>query len=149
MILRPPRRDELASLSDLCLRSKAVWDYDDAMLEAFRQELTLTEENLAGDAVVLAEDRRGIAGMVQVSWDGEECHLEKLFVEPARLGEGTGQMLYTWACRTAQGAGAREMIIASDPDAAPFYVHMGAVPEGEAESGSIPGRFLPRLVHKL
>ena len=43
MILRPPRLDELPYLSDLCLRSKAVWDYDEAMLDAFKDELTLTE----------------------------------------------------------------------------------------------------------
>ena len=42
MILRPPRLDELPYLSDLCLRSKAVWDYDEAMLDAFKDELTLT-----------------------------------------------------------------------------------------------------------
>ena len=34
MILRIPRPDELASLSDLCLRSKAVWAYGDDMLDA-------------------------------------------------------------------------------------------------------------------
>ena len=70
-------------------------------------------------------------------------------LEPARLGEGTGKMLYVWACRFAQGLGARELVIEADPDAAPFYRHMGAEPAGEAESGSIPGRFLPRLVHRL
>ena len=149
MILRPPTPDELPGLSALCLRSKAVWDYSDDMLGAFLEELTLTEDDLAEDAIVLAEDKRGCAGMVQVSYDGTECCLEKLFVEPTRLGEGTGQMLYVWACRTAQNAGAREMIIESDPDSALFYVHMGAVRDGEAESGSIPGRMLPRFVHKL
>jgi GNAT superfamily N-acetyltransferase len=150
MILRPPNPDELAALSDMCLRSKAVWNYDEAMLEAFRDELTLTEDDLDFDAVVVAEDKRGVAGLAEVSLEEDgTSHLEKLFVEPARLGEGTGKMLYVWACRFAQGLGARELVIEADPDAAPFYRHMGAEPAGEAESGSIPGRFLPRLVHRL
>lgn len=150
MILRPPKPDELPFLSDLCLRSKAVWDYDDAMLDAFRGELTLTEDDLESDVIIVAEDLRGVAGMAQLSFDESgTSHLDKLFVEPARLGEGTGKMLYVWACRYAQGSGAKEMVIESDPDAAPFYRHMGAEPDGEAESGSIPGRFLPRLVHRL
>jgi hypothetical protein len=34
--LRAPRLDELEALSDLCLRSKAVWGYDAAFLEACR-----------------------------------------------------------------------------------------------------------------
>ncbi|WP_300423446.1 GNAT family N-acetyltransferase [uncultured Hyphomonas sp.] len=150
MILRPPRLDELPYLSDLCLRSKAVWDYDEAMLDAFKDELTLTEDDLESDVIIVAEDLRGVAGGAQLSFDETgSSYLDKLFVEPVRLGEGTGKMLYVWACRYAQGSGAKEMVIEADPDAAPFYVHMGAEPAGEAESGSIPGRLLPRLVHKL
>lgn len=150
MILRPPRLDELPYLSDLCLRSKAVWDYDEAMLDAFKDELTLTEDDLESDVIIVAEDLRGVAGVAQLSFDESgSSYLDKLFVEPVRLGEGTGKMLYVWACRYAQGSGAKEMVIEADPDAAPFYVHMGAEPAGEAESGSIPGRLLPRLVHKL
>ena len=149
MVLRPPNYNELPMLSALCLRSKAVWAYSDGMLDAFRQELTLTDADLAEDAIMLAEDRRGIAGVVHISQDGSECHLEKLFIDPARFGEGTGHMLYVWATRTAQKTGAYEMIIDSDPNAAPFYVRMGAVADGKAESRSIPGRFLLRLVHRL
>ncbi len=150
MILRPPRLDELPYLSDLCLRSKAVWDYDEAMLDAFKDELTLTEDDLESDVIIVAEDLRGVAGVAQLSFDETgSSYLDKLFVEPVRLGEGTGKMLYVWACRYAQGPGAKEMVIEADPDAAPFYVDMGAEPAGEAESGSIPGRLLPRLVHKL
>tara|TARA_R110000796_G_scaffold63957_7_gene148019 strand:- start:546 stop:998 length:453 start_codon:yes stop_codon:yes gene_type:complete len=150
MILRPPNADELQSLSEMCLRSKSVWNYDDVMLDAFRSELTLTEEDLEKDAIVVAEDRRGVAGLAEISVDETgTSHLDKLFVEPTRLGEGTGKMLYVWACRFAQGLGAHELVIDADPDAAPFYIHMGAEQTGETESGSLPGRYLPRLVHRL
>ena len=149
MRLRAPRPDELETLSDLCLRSKAVWGYEAEMLERFRHELSLSEDDVREDAIVVADDLRGIAGVVEVSFDGDVAVLEKLFVEPARIGEGTGNLMYVWACRTAQGRGAREMVIDSDPGAAAFYVRMGAEPAGEAESGSVPGRFLPRLVHRL
>ena len=98
----------------------------------------------------LAEDRRGVAGLAEISVDETgTSHLDKLFVEPTRLGEGTGKMLYVWACRFAQGLGAHELVIDADPDAAPFYIHMGAEQTGETESGSLPGRYLPRLVHRL
>jgi GNAT superfamily N-acetyltransferase len=90
-----------------------------------------------------------VAGVVQVAIDGETAWLEKLFVEPARLGEGTGQMLYVWACRIAQDAGAKDLVIDCDPDAMKFYLRMGAERDGEAESASISGRMLPRLVHRL
>jgi GNAT superfamily N-acetyltransferase len=149
MILREPKPDELAALSALCLRSKAHWGYPADMLEAFAAELTVTPRDLADDAIMLAEDKRGVAGLVQLSKQGEDAVLEKLFVEPDRLGEGTGKLLYVWACRVARENGARNLRIDSDPDAAAFYEHLGAMRSGTAESNSIPGRKLPRLLHPL
>jgi predicted N-acetyltransferase YhbS len=86
---------------------------------------------------------------VQLSKQGEDAVLEKLFVEPDRLGEGTGKLLYVWACRVARENGAKNLVIDSDPDAAAFYEGLGAVRSGTAKSGSIPGRTLPHLVHPL
>lgn len=149
MRLRAPSHYEYATLTDLCMRSKAVWGYSPDMLEAFRAELTISEDDAATDMIVVADDIRGVAGVVQVAIDGETAWLEKLFVEPARLGEGTGQMLYVWACRIAQDAGAKDLVIDCDPDAMKFYLRMGAERDGEAESASISGRMLPRLVHRL
>jgi hypothetical protein len=37
------------------------------------------------------------------------------------------------------------LAILSDPNAAPFYERMGAVPAGDAPSDAIPGRRLPLL----
>ena len=139
MRLRSPSHYEYATLTDLCMRSKAVWGYTPEMLEAFRAELTVSEEDAATDVIVVADDIRGIAGVVQVAIDGE----------PMRLGEGTGQMMYVWACRVAQDAGATDLVIDCDPDAKGFYLRMGAEQDGEAESPSISGRMLPRLVHRL
>jgi len=131
------------------MRSKAVWGYPDDMLEEFRAELTIAEEDVESSIVIVADDIRGIAGVAQVALDGETAWLEKLFVEPTRLGEGTGQMMYVWACRVAQDSGATDLVIDCDPDAMKFYTRMGAEPDGEAESPSISGRMLPRLVHRL
>ena len=149
MRLRSPSHYEYATLTDLCMRSKAVWGYPDDMLEEFRAELTIAEEDVESSIVIVADDIRGIAGVAQVALDGDTAWLEKLFVEPTRLGEGTGQMMYVWACRVAQDSGARDLVIDCDPDAMKFYMRMGAEPDGEAESPSISGRMLPRLVHRL
>jgi len=149
MILREPVPAELPALTGLCERSKAHWGYPAEMMEAFRAELAVTPADLAEDAIMLAEDKRGLAGMVQVSKQGEDAVLEKLFVDPERLGEGTGKILYVWACRVARENGAKNLVIDADPDAAAFYEHMGAVRQGTAASGSIPGRELPHLVHPL
>ena len=149
MILREPAPSELRKLSGLCQRSKAHWGYPADMMKAFRGELTIRKADLTEDAVMLAEDKRGIAGVVQVSKQGDDAVLEKLFVDPDRMGEGTGKILYVWACRVARDNGAKNLLIDSDPESAAFYEGLGAVRSGTAESASIPGRQLPHLVHPL
>jgi len=143
--IRAPHEDELELLSALCLRSKAVWGYDEAFMAACRDELTVTLDDLHSWQMQLAEDAEGIVGVAQVTLDGDEADLSKLFVDPARLRAGVGRVLFDWAVETARSLGARRMIIEADPDAVDFYRSMGARKVGSAPSGSIPGRVLPRL----
>jgi hypothetical protein len=65
--------------------------------------------------------------------------LLKLFVEPSAFRSGTGK----------EKTGATQLTIESDPDAAPFYRRMGAYDVGQAPSGSVPGRMLPKLAMNL
>ncbi|MEL7546885.1 MAG: GNAT family N-acetyltransferase [Pseudomonadota bacterium] len=148
-ILRPPEGDELADLSALCLRSKAYWGYDTAFLAACVDELTLTKQDLQSDPIIVLEDQLGLAGVAQLSLDTDGCFLEKLFVDTDRIGRGYGKRLFDWAVDTARARGAHQFIIEADPGAAPFYRHMGCVRAGEALSGSVAGRALPRFVYTL
>jgi hypothetical protein len=49
----------------------------------------------------------------------------------------------------ARVRGGRVMGVDADPFAAPFYKRMGMREIGVSPSGSIPGRFLPRLSIEL
>src|SRR4051812_44240957 len=119
--LRDARADELPSLTALCLRSKAVWGYDDAFMLACRNELTLCCNELRSTIVQVAE-RDGIAvGLAQIKVIGREADLRKLFVEPGVLRSGVGALLFAWATATARRLGAVRMTIEADPGAAPFY----------------------------
>jgi hypothetical protein len=149
LILRSARADELDALTDLCLRSKAVWGYDRAFMEACRDELTLTQEDLRETKLQVAERDGAIVGMAQVSAEGATAYLEKLFVDPGQLRGGAGRTLFAWAKTASTECGATHLVIEADPDAAPFYRRMGARDDGVAPSGSIPGRFLPRLTVNL
>ena len=147
--LRTALRHELPDLSALCLRSKAVWGYDDAFLAACRTELTLHPDELQTTSLQVAERDAAVVGMVQVKVDGADADLLKLFVEPTLLGAGIGRLLLGWATTTASDLGAVRMMIEADPGAAPFYERMGARQDGFAPSRSIPGRMLPRLLLEL
>jgi GNAT superfamily N-acetyltransferase len=145
LALRPARPDEGPALTELCLRSKAIWGYDAAFMQACRKELAVTPAAIMSSRVQVAEVDGRLAGVAEVKSEGDVAQLEKLFVEPTMLRTGTGRQLFDWAKATARAAGARTMLIEADPDAAPFYRRMGAVDDGVVPSGSIPGRFIPRL----
>ena len=147
--LRDVLQNELSSLDELCLRSKAVWGYDDAFMTACRDELTLHPDELRTTHLQIAECDGAIVGLAQVRVTGQEADLMKLFVEPAQLGSGVGRLLFGWATAKARRLGAVRMIIEADPGAAAFYERMGARHAGFAPSQSIAGRMLPRLLVEL
>jgi hypothetical protein len=53
--LRAGRKDEARWLSELALRSKGHWGYDQAFLDACRAELTLTPQDVEVQRVTVAE----------------------------------------------------------------------------------------------
>jgi len=146
LTIRAPTIDELSDLSDLCFRSKAVWGYDEEFMDACRGELSFEPRDLELTPIAVAEHDGKPIGVAQVEVVDDEADLLKLFVEPSALRSGTGKALLVWATDVAKKLGATRLIIA---DAAPFYRRMGAYDVGQAPSGSVPGRMLPKLVMNL
>jgi GNAT superfamily N-acetyltransferase len=148
-VIRAPDVRELPALSELCMRSKAVWGYDAAFMKACRAELTFDPRDLVTSRIAVAAQGDSVVGVAQVKISGAEADLQKLFVEPAALRGGVGRALFDWATEAAREMGASRMIIEADPDAAPFYRRLGARDVGVAPSGSIAGRMLPKLALEL
>jgi GNAT superfamily N-acetyltransferase len=146
LLIRAPKVEELPALSELCMRSKAVWGYDAAFMAACRAELTFDPRDLLNSKIAVAAQGDSVLGVAQVSMAGRDADLQKLFVEPGALRGGVGRALFAWALDAARDMGALRMIIEADPDAAPFYRRLGARDLGVAPSRSIVGRMLPRLV---
>jgi GNAT superfamily N-acetyltransferase len=149
LLIRSPAVDELPALSELCMRSKAVWGYDAEFMAACRRELTFEPHDLACSRIAVAVQGDSIVGVAQVRMAGRDADLQKLFVEPAALRGGVGRALFAWATDAAREMGASRMTIEADPDAAPFYRRLGARDIGLAPSGSVAGRMLPRLAFDL
>ena len=147
--LRPAQPDEAEELSALCLRSKAIWDYTPEQVESFRAELTITAEDIEAHSIIVAESAGAYLGIAHVIPDGDIAVLEDLFIDPSTIGSGLGRELFQWAIHAARNAGAVTLTFDADPNAEPFYKHMGAVTVGRSASGSIPGRYLPEMVYDL
>jgi GNAT superfamily N-acetyltransferase len=143
--LRDGRRDEARLLSELALRSKSYWGYDQAFLDACRAELTLGPEDVEIKRVTVAEHDGQVVGFYALAGDPPEGTLADLFVEPDHIGTGVGRALWEHAMGVARTLGFARLTLEADPGAEPFYLAMGAHRIGSVPSGSIPGRFIPLL----
>ena len=142
--VRPAHAGEGASLTALCIRSKAHWGYDAAFMRKSAAALLVSEASIAAGRVLVATDAAGrTIGTVSIAEDDEGAELALMFVDPPAMGGGTGRKLFEEAVRLARRFGYRRMTILADPNAAPFYERMGARFLRDAPSDAIPGRSLP------
>jgi predicted N-acetyltransferase YhbS len=150
--LRLARIDEAPGLSELCVRSKASWGYDEAFMALARVVLQVNPEQIAAGDVWVATGADGeVAGMVALgpSEQPDTLDLDKLFVEPQRIRSGVGSALVAHAIDEARRRGAKRLTILSDPYAAGFYERNGARLIGQTPSDAIPGRSVPLYEIKL
>ena len=148
--VRPARAGEAASLTALCLRSKAHWGYDAEFMRLCVSSLTVTEQSIAEGRVLVGIDGSGqTVGTVSVGRDGDDAELALMFVDPAVIGGGAGRTLFEAAAALARELGYRRMTILADVNAASFYERMGARFLRNEPSDAIPGRVLPFYEYDL
>ncbi len=143
--IRAARAEEAAALTDLSLRSKAVWGYDAAFLARCRLVMQVKTEAIAGQPHFVAEADGAILGFYGLEDEADGIGLDYLFVEPRAIGSGVGTALWHHAVETARGLGYATLIVVADPNAEGFYRRMGALPIGARASDLEPGRLLPLL----
>lgn len=148
-IIRAARVEEADSLTELSLRSKAVWGYDAAFLARCRLVMQVKTEALAVEPHFVAEatdEPTGrLLGFYGFEPEAEGIGLDYLFVEPQAIRRGVGTALWRHATATARARGHRNLVVVADPHAEGFYRRMGAVPIGARGSDLEPGRLLPVL----
>jgi len=121
-------------------------------MEACLEELTVTPEMLSqAEFWVACEAGRedvvlGSASLAAVDGLGE---INTIYVAPDRQSRGIGRLLFGKAEELATALGLKALRLDADPFAVPFYQTMGFRIIGEAPSGSIPGRMLPRMEKRL
>jgi len=147
--IRRPRHDETQALTDLAMRAKASWGYDHDFMEACRSELTVTPQQLDEWRFWVAEDRDGLVGMIALADADDHAELEDFFVAPEAQGQGVGRALMQAFEADARAMGFERAEVDADPNAEATYARLGFRTIGRSPSGSIRGRFLPRMVRRL
>jgi GNAT superfamily N-acetyltransferase len=146
-LIRRAGEAEATDLSQLAFRAKASHGYSRAFMDACRAELTISAEDFSQRAFWVAEtsvgDILGFAGL----WPNADgvCEVDPIYVEPTKQAAGIGRALWAKLEEHARDVGAERLALDSDPHAVGFYERMGCRVVGEAPSGSIPGRMLPRM----
>jgi GNAT superfamily N-acetyltransferase len=114
-------------------------------MEACRAELTYSAATMARGETWVAELDGKLAGFIDVRLQDGVAEVFAMFVEPGLKRTGVGRALWQQLEASARHLGAVTVMLDADPAAVPFYAAMGCTIAGQAPSGSIPGRVLPRL----
>jgi N-acetylglutamate synthase-like GNAT family acetyltransferase len=148
-VIRRATRNDATELTMLALRSKAVWGYDTAFMEACREELTISVVAIARWPTWVIEEQGAITGFYQLRIAESVAEVAHFFIAPGNLRSGRGCRLWAHLEAMARAGGCARLEVDSDPHAEGFYRTMGMIRCGEAPSGSIPGRMLPNLRNPL
>jgi GNAT superfamily N-acetyltransferase len=149
MHLRRARVDEARSLTELALRSKRLWGYDDAFMIAIMDDMVVHPEYLAHEYAMVAEDAGGVVAYSILQVRNGEAYLRDLFVDPPFVGKGIGARLFDDAIAFARANGAKRLSLTADPNAVAFYERWGMRVVEEEPSLYVPGRKLPVMAMDL
>jgi GNAT superfamily N-acetyltransferase len=141
--LRTALDTEAEHLTELALRSKRAWGYDEDFMASVMPDMIVHPQYLQTEYGIVAE-RDGIRlGYAIVRIDGDVAFLRDLFVEPQYFRQGIGRALFLAAVEYARTNGASALRLSGDPNARGFYERLGMIQVDEEPSIVGAGRLLP------
>lgn len=149
MRLRRARVEETAALTELAIRSKRTWGYDDAFMHAIMDDMVVRADYLQNDYAIVAEDGNTVVGYSILQVTDGEAYLRDLFIEPQFMNQRVGALLFEDAIAFARAHGAKRLSLTADPNAVGFYERWGLRIVAEEPSTFIPGRKLPIMAIAL
>ena len=149
--VRLARPEEGGLLTELTVRSKAHWGYDDSFLESARQALEFQASKFLPDFHVYILEAEGQPlGFCSLTFvDSDTVELHDLFIEPRHIGKGYGKELWDYVVNLARSLGFSRLVLTADSHAEPFYARQGAVRIGEKASPVHSDRWLPVMEYVL
>lgn len=140
------RGDDAKELHRVAIESKGYWGYLPDWLERFEELFQLTSSDVESRPFYCIRNP-GIVGWYSLKPSGTIAILEDIWVLPGLIGGGLGRRLFEHALERARELGARRVEWEADPNAVPFYLHMGAIVTGDVETSM--GRRIPTMAVDL
>lgn len=151
IFVRPAEIDDVDVMTDVSIRSKQSNGYDDAFMDACRDELTITVAHLCRREYWVAVDGEKIIGCASLCPDKDPRSgmVQSFFIDPDHQGRGIGRLIWAQLLERAHAYAMTDLRLDADPNAVPFYEAMGFQVVGVAPSESIPDRPLPHMTLSL
>ena len=130
--IRRARAPEAPELTELSLRSKALWGYDAAFLARCRIAMQVKEANVETQPHYVAEIDGRIAGFYGFEPLEDGIGLDYMFVDPEFIGRGVGRALMDHAVALA-----RDLGHADSRPSSPIRMPKASI-AAWARSGSVP-----------
>ena len=142
MHIIPAHFSDAKAITELTLRSKNYWNYGEAQIEAWYEELEVSEAFIHSNAVykLLAHDK--IAGFYAYTLESHSAVLEFLFIAPEYIGKGIGKALMNHFLQEMHLHKVSVITLDADRHAEGFYQKFGFVTV-EQRPSTIAGRYLP------
>ncbi|TXD51113.1 MULTISPECIES: GNAT family N-acetyltransferase [unclassified Polaribacter] len=113
-------------LTQITLKSKAIWGYSDEQLKNWTEELTVSEKMIQEMIVYKFTSSNQPVGFYILNQPKEaSIELEFLFVLPNFMGKGIGHQLITHAFSKAIALHCNQIHLVADLNAVPFYQSKG------------------------
>ena len=142
--IRAALADEAEKLTKIAFASKRYWQYPEAWIELWSDELTISKGYIQFNDVFCASVTNQVAGWYALCRSGHGLELDSFWVLPGAIGNGVGAAMMQHAKKLFSESQAETMTVISDPNAKGFYLKMGFEKVGMHPS-KIEGRVLPVL----
>ena len=142
-------KKDAQDLTELTIRSKSYWNYDQKQIETWRDELSVSEAYIIENHVYKLTENNTIMGYYSYyEINKSEVMLENLFVEPEYIGQGIGKRLMSDFLNRVINSGYQKVRLDADPNAENFYAKLGFKVIGKRET-SIKNRFMPIMEKQI
>ncbi len=143
MFIRKASMYNAPALTELALRSKRSWGYDELFLARIMNDMIVRPDYLRHEHGLVAEEHGSILGYAVLRTEADKAILRDLFIEPAYFHRGIGRKLFAACVEIARKNAIPRITLESDPNAAEFYARMGMRKTGYVPSSAGSGRSLP------
>ncbi len=138
---------ESASLRKIAINSKSHWGYSRELLESLRSAFPITENYIRKNIVRTLWDESSPVGFFSIV-KGPPALLDHLWLLPSHIGKGFGRLAFEEIYALCRAEAISELNLLSDPNAASFYLHHGALRIGEVYS-ELQDAMLPKLTLRI